>query len=44
MTDDDEYRGMTEARTRRTRIVAWVVIVSLILVGGGATVLALLFG
>ena len=35
---------MNEARTRRTRIIAWVVIVSLILVGGGATVLALLFG
>ncbi|MCT9003301.1 hypothetical protein [Microbacterium memoriense] len=44
MTDQDEYAGMNEARTRRTRIIAWVVIVSLILVGGGATVLALLFG
>jgi len=44
MTTDDEYQGMNEARTRRTRIIAWVVIVSLILVGGGATVLALLFG
>lgn len=44
MTDQDEYEGMNEARTRRTRIIAWVVIVSLILVGGGATVLALLFG
>lgn len=41
---DDEYQGMNEARTRRTRVIAWVVIVSLILVGGGATVLALLFG
>lgn len=44
MSDNNEYQGMNEARTRRTRIIAWVVIVSLILVGGGATVLALLFG
>ncbi|MFT4215183.1 MAG: hypothetical protein QM622_10475 [Microbacterium sp.] len=44
MTDQDEYAGMNEARTRRTRVIAWVAIVSLILVGGGATVLALLFG
>ena len=44
MTDEDEYQGMNEARTRRTRIIAWVVIASLILVGGGATVLALIFG
>lgn len=44
MSDQDEYAGMNDARTRRTRIIAWVVIVSLILVGGGATVLALLFG
>jgi hypothetical protein len=42
--DQDEYAGMNEARTRRTRIVAWVAIVSLILVGGGATVFSLLFG
>lgn len=44
MTDHDEYAGMNDARTRRTRMVAWVVIGSLILVGGGATVLALIFG
>lgn len=44
MSDQDEYAGMSEARTRRTRIVAWVVIGALILVGGGATVLALIFG
>lgn len=44
MTDEDEYQGMNEARTRRTRTIAWVVIVALILVGGGATVLALIFG
>lgn len=44
MTDEDEYAGMNDARTRRTRVIAWVVIATLILVGGGATVLALLFG
>ncbi|MFT3797934.1 hypothetical protein [Microbacterium sp.] len=44
MSDPDEYEGMNAARTRRTRIVAWVTIIALILVGGGATVLALLFG
>ena len=44
MSDDNEYQGMNEARTRRTRIIAWVVIVALILVGGGATVLAPIFG
>lgn len=42
--NDDEYADYAETRGRRTKIVAWVVIVSLILVGGGATVLALLFG
>ena len=41
---DDEYSGYNETRQRRVKIVAWVVIVSLILVGGGATVIALLFG
>ena len=44
MTDDSEYEGMNAARTRRTRVIAWTVIVSLILVGGGSTVLALIFG
>ena len=44
MTDQDEYAGYADARTRRTKIIAWVVIASLILVGGGATVLALIFG
>jgi len=44
MTDDDEYSVYTEARQRRIKVVAWVVIVALILVGGGATVFALLFG
>ncbi|QKJ18031.1 hypothetical protein [Microbacterium hominis] len=43
-TDDDEYRGFNDTRQRRVKVVAWVVIVALILVGGGATVFALLFG
>ncbi|GAA3637004.1 hypothetical protein GCM10022200_20430 [Microbacterium awajiense] len=43
-TDDDEYSGFNDTRQRRVKVVAWVVIVSLILVGGGATVFALLFG
>jgi hypothetical protein len=42
--NDDEYAGMNDARQKRVKVVAWVVIVSLILVGGGATVFALLFG
>ncbi len=41
---DDEYDGFRETRQRRVQVVAWVVIVSLILVGGGATVIALLVG
>ncbi|BDV29420.1 hypothetical protein [Microbacterium terricola] len=41
---DDEYADYSAARQKRVKVVAWVVIVSLILVGGGATVLALLFG
>ena len=44
MVKDDEYADYNETRQRRVKIVAWVVIVSLILVGGGATVLALIFG
>ncbi|TQJ30434.1 hypothetical protein [Microbacterium sp. SLBN-146] len=44
MSDDEEYGVYSETRQKRIRIVAWVVIVSLILVGGGATVFALLFG
>jgi len=44
MSGDQEYGDFAEARTRRTRIVAWVAIIALILVGGGATVLSLLFG
>ncbi len=44
MTDEDEYAGMNDARTRRTRIIAWVAIISLVVVGGGATVISLLLG
>ena len=44
MTDDDEYSGFAETRQKRTKAIAWIVIVSLVLVGGGATVLALIFG
>ncbi|MGF3057362.1 hypothetical protein [Microbacterium sp. YY-01] len=39
----DDYSGF-ERRNRRIRITAWVTIASLILVGGGATVITLLFG
>lgn len=42
--DDDEYAGFARGRSRRMRVTAWVAIVSLILVGGGSTVFALLFG
>lgn len=41
---DDDYSGFQDARQKRVKVIAWVVIVSLILVGGGATVLALIFG
>jgi hypothetical protein len=40
--DDDEYAELNEGRQRRMKTIAWIVIVALILVGGGATVLALL--
>ncbi|TQK17990.1 hypothetical protein FBY40_0473 [Microbacterium sp. SLBN-154] len=44
MSDDDDFAMYSDARQRRIKAVAWVVILSLILVGGGATVLSLLFG
>ncbi len=44
MSEVDEYGDFAARRSSRTRIIAWVVIVSLILVGGGATVLSLIFG
>ncbi|QLD10308.1 hypothetical protein [Microbacterium oleivorans] len=42
--EDDEYAGFARGRSRRMRLTAWVAIVALILVGGGSTVFALLFG
>lgn len=44
MSDDEDTSVYSETRQRRIKIVAWVVIVSLILVGGGATVISLLVG
>jgi len=41
---DEDYGDLGERRNRRIRIVAWVAIGSLLLVGGGSTVLTLLFG
>jgi hypothetical protein len=41
---DDEYSVYNETRQKRIKVIAWVTIVALILVGGGATVFALLFG
>jgi hypothetical protein len=40
----EDYGDLGERRNRRIRIVAWTVIIALILGGGGATVLTLLFG
>ena len=44
LDDEDEYHGFARRRAFRTRVVAWAAIISLILVGGGATVVTLLFG
>ena len=41
---DDDLGGYDTLRQRRVKVVAWVVIISLVLAGGGATVLAVLFG
>ncbi|MGZ0712145.1 hypothetical protein ACWPKO_27795 (plasmid) [Coraliomargarita sp. W4R53] len=43
-TDDDEYAGFNDTRQRRVKVIAWVTIVALILVAGGATVFALVLG
>ncbi|MGW8482461.1 hypothetical protein ACWGJP_04940 [Microbacterium sp. NPDC055903] len=43
-TRDDDYGDLGERRNRRVRIVAWVTIIALLIGGGGATVLSLLFG
>lgn len=40
----EDYGDLGERRNRRIRVVSWIVIVALILGGGGATVLTLLFG
>lgn len=42
--DDEEYSGFNDTRQKRIKVVAWVTIIALILVGGGATVFALIFG
>jgi hypothetical protein len=39
----EDYGDLAKRQARRTRIVAWVAIISMVLVGGGATVLAWLF-
>jgi hypothetical protein len=44
MSADDEYRGFADKRQKRMRVTAWIVIAALIIGGGGATVLALIFG
>lgn len=44
MPQDDEYSEYSARRQQRIKVTAWVVIVALILVAGGATVLSLLFG
>lgn len=44
MEELDEDYGRLGRRNRRMRVVAWVTIVSLILLGGGSTVLTLIFG
>ena len=43
-SQDDDLDGYDTFRQRRVKVVAWVVIISLVLAGGGATVFALLFG
>lgn len=40
---NDEDSVYSAARQKRVRVVAWIVIVALVLVGGGATVFALIF-
>jgi len=40
----EDYGDLGERRNRRIRTIAWVTIIALILVGGGSTVLTLLFG
>ena len=44
MNELEEDYGRLGRRNRHMRVVAWVTIVSLVLLGGGSTVLTLLFG
>jgi hypothetical protein len=44
MSDDDEFDDFRTRRQLRMKLTAWIVIVALVLVGGGATVIALLVG
>ncbi|AZS42558.1 hypothetical protein [Microbacterium oleivorans] len=44
MSDDPEYAEFVGRKRARTKVVAWTVIIAMVLVGGGATVLTLLFG
>ncbi|MDQ1126088.1 MULTISPECIES: hypothetical protein [Microbacterium] len=44
MSDDPEYADFVGRKRARTKVVAWTVIIAMVLVGGGATVLTLLFG
>jgi hypothetical protein len=41
---DDDFESYGAARQKRVRMTAWIVIIALLLTGGGATVLALIFG
>ena len=40
----EDYGDLGERRNRRIRLIAWITIGALILVGGGSTVLSLLLG
>lgn len=42
--DDDDIEIYGQKRQSRMKAVAWIVIIALVLVGGGSTVIALLFG
>lgn len=44
MVSDDDMELYDQKRQARMKLVAWVVIIALVLVGGGSTVIALLFG
>jgi hypothetical protein len=42
--DGPEHELYAEKHRKRIRIVAWTAIIALVIVGGGASILALLFG